>query len=114
MKSVLCCKFIYTAVTCFPLQFLSHQIDRSSNFHIMASVNYKELVSISISTSVALKKVARFFNHLRSFVKIDTQQFIRSPIDNRTYVRFEGTKVPKGERESIEGNTISRADSSTA
>lgn len=66
---------------------------------LMASVNYKELVSVSISTCVALKKVSQFFNHLRSFVKIDTQQFIRSPIDNRTYVRFEGTKVPKGERE---------------
>lgn len=84
----------------------------------MASVNYKELVSVSISTCVALKKVSQFFNHLRSFVKIDTQQFIGSPIDNRTYVHFEGTKVPKGERErkreSIEGNAISRADSSTA
>lgn len=80
---------------------------------LMASVNYKELVSVSISTRVALK-VSQFFNHLRSFIKIDTQQFIRSPIDNRTYVRFEGTKVPKGETESIEGNTISRADSSTA
>lgn len=66
---------------------------------LMASVNYKELVSVSISTCVALKKVSQFFNHLRSFIKIDTQQFIRSPIDNRTYVRFEGTKVPKGERE---------------
>lgn len=85
---------------------------------LMSSVNYKELVSVSISTCVALKKVSQFFNHLQSFVKIDTQQFIRSPIDNRTYVRFEGTKVPKGERErkreSIEGNAISRADSSTA
>lgn len=81
---------------------------------LIASVNYKELVSVSISTRVALKKVSQFFNHLRSFIKIDTQQFIRSPIDNRTYVRFEGTKVPKGETESIEGNTISRADSSTA
>lgn len=66
---------------------------------LMASVNYKELVSVSISTCVALKKVSQFFNHLRSFIKIDTQQFIRSPIDNRTYVRFEGTKVPKGKRE---------------
>lgn len=85
---------------------------------LMASVNYKELVSVSISTCVALKKVSQFFNHLQSFVKIDTQQFIGSPIDNRTYVHFEGTKVPKGERErkreSIEGNAISRADSSTA
>lgn len=84
---------------------------------LMSSVNYKELVSVSISTCVALKKVSQFFNHLQSFVKIDTQQFIGSPIDNRTYVHFEGTKVPKGERErkreSIEGNAISRADSST-